>query len=300
MSSLLNASLAENTKEAYSVGIHAFEQFMITNLSDQIWPPPLPHVLVFIAHISASKHAPSTARTYLSGLAFRCKLLGAPDVTQNFLVKKLLSEMAGKKCRVDTRLPITPAVLQKRITALPITCTNQEATLFAAIFSVAFFCFFIIGELILTGKPPCQQVLQMSNVNFKEGGTLLDICLNRSKTDQLGLGAVISLPASHSQLCPVRLLKSYVARRPNFTGPLFCHFGGSPVTRYQFNAVLKKSLLAIGVDVKKYKSHSFRIGAATTASIQGISDEKIKELGRWESKAYKTYIRVPTEQLQCH
>ena len=37
---------------------------------------------------------------------------------------------------------------------------------------------------------------------------------------------------------------------------------------------------------------SFRIGAATYAAEQGISDTKIRHMGRWKSDAFKKYIRI--------
>ena len=52
-----------------------------------------------------------------------------------------------------------------------------------------------------------------------------------------------------------------------------------------------------GVDTKKYAGHSFRIGAATTANHQGISEATIKMLGRWESSAYLRYRKTPRGQL---
>jgi hypothetical protein len=45
------------------------------------------------------------------------------------------------------------------------------------------------------------------------------------------------------------------------------------------------------------KGHSFRIGAATAAAIQGASDEDIQRMGRWKSQAFKRYIRIPVLQL---
>ncbi|KAJ4918189.1 hypothetical protein JOQ06_014324 [Pogonophryne albipinna] len=48
-------------------------------------------------------------------------------------------------------------------------------------------------------------------------------------------------------------------------------------------------------------SHSFRIGAASTAARLGISDQTIQVLGRWSSQAYHTYIRNNLNDLrQAH
>ena len=46
------------------------------------------------------------------------------------------------------------------------------------------------------------------------------------------------------------------------------------------------------LDPNGYKGHSFRIGAATYAAEQGVSDDKIRHLGEWKSDAFKKYIRI--------
>jgi len=119
------------------------------------------------------------------------------------------------------------------------------------------------------------------------------IFLKSSKTDQFGHGTTISISKQqNTSLCPVLLISQYLKERPNYPGPLFCHFERSPLTRYQFSAILKKCLVMIGIDSDKFKSHSFRIGMATTCAIDGMPDEQIKQLGRWESNAYLRYIRI--------
>ena len=87
-------------------------------------------------------------------------------------------------------------------------------------------------------------------------------------------------------------MSSYLKDRPSITGPLFCHFEGTPLSKYQFSALLKKALLFLRIDQSGFKSHSFRIGMATTCSLEGMSDQQIKLRGRWKSAAYTRYIRI--------
>jgi len=51
-------------------------------------------------------------------------------------------------------------------------------------------------------------------------------------------------------------------------------------------------LQILGEEYTRYKSHSFRIGAATNAAIKGVSVDKIKTAGRWKSDAFKSYIQA--------
>ena len=60
---------------------------------------------------------------------------------------------------------------------------------------------------------------------------------------------------------------------------------------YQFNPELSRCLTFCGLDTKKYKGHSFRIGAASHAADKGFSDAQVRTLGRWKSGAFKSYIR---------
>ena len=89
----------------------------------------------------------------------------------------------------------------------------------------------------------------------------------------------------------------FLAVRGDRDGFLFQFKDGRPLTESHFVTEVRELLQQVGVDPKKFAGHSFRIGAATTASRQGISEATIKMLGRWESAAYLLYIKTPRDQL---
>jgi hypothetical protein len=85
-----------------------------------------------------------------------------------------------------------------------------------------------------------------------------------------------------------------VSYRGSNPGALFVFPNGQAVTRQYFTEQLHFALRWCKLDTRYYKGHSFRIGAAKTAASLGASDAQIEAMGRWSSKAYKRYIRIPT------
>jgi hypothetical protein len=58
-----------------------------------------------------------------------------------------------------------------------------------------------------------------------------------------------------------------------------------------FHDILQKSLVFCEVP-GHFKPHSFRIGGATEAKRLGVTDDIIKQWGRWNSNVYLKYIRL--------
>ncbi len=101
--------------------------------------------------------------------------------------------------------------------------------------------------------------------------------------------------------CPRSLLNvtSGTALTPNpspSNHPLFHLRDGFPVSKYWFNKHLNLLLSASGLSPSRLSSHSFHIGAASTAAQSGIPPHIIKILGRWASSAHTSYIR-PDQSL---
>ncbi|XP_067669993.1 uncharacterized protein [Haliotis asinina] len=102
----------------------------------------------------------------------------------------------------------------------------------------------------------------------------------------------ITLDLLSFQICRFGL-KQYLNIHPAQAVSAFIHFDGSNLTRYQFQAVVKKALAFSGLPTNNYISHSFRIGAATSAAANGLGQQVIQKFGRWGSDAFKSYIRLP-------
>ena len=98
------------------------------------------------------------------------------------------------------------------------------------------------------------------------------------------------LGTTNSDLCPVAALLDHLALRGQIPRALFCLEDGRPLKRRVFTA-------SSGLIGTQFNGHSFRIGAATTASAVGLPDSTIKSLGHWSSDAFQGYIRPSPEDL---
>ena len=90
------------------------------------------------------------------------------------------------------------------------------------------------------------------------------------------------------------MLHNLLYPRVNHRSTLICLADGSAVKTEVFTRQLKGALAFCDLDCSSYKSHSFRIGAASLAAENGMSDAQIRGLGRWKSDAFKLYLRSPT------
>lgn len=245
--------------------------------------------------MSAKKLSVATARTYISAISYKLKIQNDSDETQNFLVKKLLEGYRRKSKSNDVRLPITSNILKQIIQSLQLVCNNYyECKLFQAAYTLAFFGFFRVGEMTVKNQKDLGHAIDYEDITMFREENKIQIKIKHSKVDQTGIGQTVTIQNTQfgSEIQPVKIIQEYLAVRPSVQGKLFCHFGGQPLTRYQFTAVLNKVLAKIGLECKRYKSHSFRIGAATSVAMFRMSEEEICVAGRWKSHAYKTYVRI--------
>ena len=139
----------------------------------------------------------------------------------------------------------------------------------------------------------CRSDILIKNLNT------IDIRIKASKTDPFRVGTTIRIIRNDSPLCPVQALLEYIRISPHQSGPLFRFHDGRFLTRTNFAATLNK---VKPPGTKNLSSHSFRIGAATTAAAAGLPRWLIQILGRWTSDCYKTYLRISdhTKNIVSH
>lgn len=293
---MIEAALAPNTKIVYKQALNCFQTFMQSYYNTcSIKDVSLEHIISFVSYLFSIGKAPSSITTYLAALAYYFKMSNIPDFSNHFLIKKMLSGAKRLASSPDVRQPITLDILENLLVAVPhVANSSYQRCLFMAMFIIAFYAFLRVGEITVRSHSN-PNLLLLSNVSFKTiaKASCMIITMTNFKHN-LGKNPVhLEIkPQPIRKFCPVQIMKSYLKVRGVKDGPLFCYGSGRPISRSEFCKVLKSALKFSKLDSHKFKAHSFRIGAATQAHLQGFSDSQIRVMGRWHSESFQRYIRV--------
>ena len=296
--SLLDNALAVSTGKSYQRTIDTFDKFCRSELNlSKLFPADTRAVVSFVAFLFKAGYAHSSIVTALSAISYSHKIRSFVDPTAAFVVNKLLQGASYLRPSVDPRAPITKPVLHSLVKSTPnVTECYYHNAMLSSTYLLAFHAFLRIGEIVVSSLDKAHSVLQLDQVTVSSKE-----CVAIFHSYKHYQGPPVSLVISNikgSLFCPVQHMKSYLLLRGASSGPLYCFPNGSPISRSFFNQHLHKSLIWAGLSTSLYKGHSFRIGAATTAAIMGVSGDDIQRMGRWKSQAFRKYIRIPILQLQ--
>ena len=225
--------------------------------------------------------AHSTISSYLSAISYVHKIKGYRDPTKTFLIQKLLTALSRQRS-ADLRLPITRPVLHELVKSLRHTNSSAfQRCLYSAMFLLAFYGFFRIGELAAKSAGCAASVVQFKDLTFLVHNgqpRMIKIIITTFKHNTNKQPFEILIEREDTlPFCPVQIMVEYCKTRGALPGP-FCQPNLTPVTVYQFHTELSRCLKFCGLDTSRYKSHSFRIGAASHAADMGFSDAQIRTL----------------------
>ena len=291
--------MALNTRSTYTQAWTAFTVFRRCLEFNVEQPASAEQIAEFIGWLSLEGKAPATIAAYIAGISFWHKFKFATDPTNHCLVRQILKGVRRIKRQPDSRAPINDVLFEKILTVLPtLVSSDYERQLFQAAMAIGYFGFLRVSEFTAAGKFDPEPPLLGADVIFKGRSEVL-LSIRRSKNNQTGPPQVVVLPSSKNsnKPCPVRILAGYKKARPPNGQSFLSHYDGSPLTRYQFQTMIKKAGEALGLE-KRITAHSLRIGAATTAYSQAWPEATIMGAGRWRSAAYKRYIRVAPADSQ--
>lgn len=290
---LIQMAWAPRTLQTYQVGMDKFHNFRIKmKARNPCGAANAVEMVRFIASLSLERKAPTTIAAYVSAVSNWHKTNRWDDPCDDFLVKKALKGGSKRKSNTTLREPISIILLAKLVKTLHLVCESKyEVSMIKSAFLLAFFGLFRIGEMVADTKVRAQRsVMLLRDIVIKD--ETLTITVRFSKTDQTGKSSSIVVNGQKGNpLCPVEAVKKFVKRRGTEPGPLFLHYNGSFLSRFQFNKILLMALSIADPKQANIQTHSFRIGGATNAMAKGVPYEKIQEMGRWKSNVAKRYIR---------
>ena len=192
---------------------------------------------------------------------------------------------------------MTRPVLHELIRSLRFTNSSTfQRPLYATMFRVAFYGLFRIGKLATKNMGIVSLVVQFHSLTFlSTHEAKISISNYKHKSSNRPFNIILAREDSQP-FCPVTALLQYCSTRGDPPGPLFCHADYSPISVHQFNCELHRCLAFCGLDMSRYKSHSFRIGGACHPVDKGYPDAQIRALGSWKSEPFKVYLRSTV----CH
>lgn len=219
-----------------------------------------------------------------------------PDPTAEAPLLHYLCNGIRRSTEVSTfkREPITIALLRSVKTELSRDSSlhPQDKLLYWAAFTLAFYGFLRASEYTSPTHHHYDHRRTLLRKDITLTNTSMKVYIKASKTDQYRQTAVVLIGKTGTSTCPINAMRKFLQQSESHRHlPLFTFHNGKYLTRRDVSALTKSLLRLTGANPALYSSHSYRIGAATTAAAAGISEPLIQTLGRWQSTAYKTYIR---------
>jgi hypothetical protein len=270
------------------------------------WPVPEATITKFVLWLAFDRNLNSNSiSTYLAGIrqSHINKGIDEPKIRTD-RISQLLKGKANldREKQKEKRKPVTPDILKlikARINDSSMILIDKRMVWSAV--AILFFGAMRGNELLCRNvqefDPAYTLCTEDVAVIDKEGELgKIQIRIKAPKENKNGGDTIIDIFQTGGDICPVTAFKKWKNMQPIWEAkqPVFRWSSGKPLTSAQLNKLLKERLdgYVVGAD-KWFTTHSFRTGAASMMAILGYSDADIKAMGRWSSRAFETYIRLP-------
>lgn len=287
-------AFADSTKSAYTSQLKVYLDFC-KELGCSPFPASNENLCRYAAYLSRTR-AFSTVQQYMNVIRIAHLELGLPNpLKENWNLKTLLKGIQRGKAGMDYKFPISTEHLHKiKDTLNP---HNVEDCQFWAAVVICFFGLLRISNVTVksTSSWDESKILHRSDITLTPAGMIL--CIRWAKNLQFK-DRVLEVPLPWLQgrrLCPTTAVGQFLA----LTGmvpeeaPLLSYSTPSGLRVLTQNALRKRltSVLPnIGVDPKKYSTHSLRRGGATWLMSAGVPVSAIKVIGDWKSDCVYKYL----------
>lgn len=227
----------------------------------ELLPASIELVAAYLAHLADKGLKVSTITRRAAAIAFAHRRAGSPSPTAAEPVKAVLRGIRRQLgCAVEQKAPATARAIVQLVKRCPDTVVGKRDR-----------AVLLLGFAAALRRSELAELLPTDLTFTPEG---LRVTLRRSKTDQDGEGAEISVPRG-SKLKPIDAIEAWLAVRDESDGPSLFQICDRTVAE-----IVKRYARAARLDPSQFAGHSLRAGFVTSALEHGADLFKVMDVTR--------------------
>ena len=271
----LKNSKAKNTLRAYQADFKDFTKFCLKNSFNSM--PSDPKIIaLYLTHLSSFSKF-STLKRRLASIKVIHRLKGHYIDTKHPIIAENLMGIKRKMgVKQTSKKPILINDLKLIINVINKDKNEYKKLQNKALILIGFAGGFRRSELVS---------IKYEDIEFVNEG--VKILVQRSKTDQTGLGMMKAIPYFQNKIyCPVTSLKDWISHSKISDGKIF------KISDKTVALTIQKYALLAGLDKTKYAGHSLRSGFATSTAETGADERSIMAMtGHKTTQMVRRYIQ---------
>ena len=271
----LKNSKAHNTLRAYQADFKDFTKFCLKNSFNSM--PSDPKIIaLYLTHLSSFSKF-STLKRRLASIKVIHRLKGHYIDTKHPIIAENLMGIKRKMgVKQTSKKPILINDLKLIINVINKDKNEYKKLQNKALILIGFAGGFRRSELVS---------IEYEDIEFVNEG--VKILVQRSKTDQTGLGMMKAIPYFQNKIyCPVTSLRDWISHSKISDGKIF------KISDKTVALTIQKYALLAGLDKTKYAGHSLRSGFATSTAETGADERSIMAMtGHKTTQMVRRYIQ---------
>ncbi len=271
----LKNSKAYNTLRAYQADFKDFTKFCLKNGFNSM--PSDPKIIaLYLTHLSSFSKF-STLKRRLASIKVIHRLKGHYIDTKHPIIAENLMGIKRKMgVKQTSKKPILINDLKIIINVINKDKNEHKKLQNKALILIGFAGGFRRSELVS---------IEYEDIEFVNEG--VKILVQRSKTDQTGLGMTKAIPYFQNKIyCPVTSLRDWISHSKISDGKIF------KISDKTVALTIQKYALLAGLDKTKYAGHSLRSGFATSTAETGADERSIMAMtGHKTTQMVRRYIQ---------
>ena len=271
----LKNSKAHNTLRAYQADFKDFTKFCLKNSFNSM--PSDPKIIaLYLTHLSSFSKF-STLKRRLASIKVIHRLKGHYIDTKHPIIAENLMGIKRKMgVKQTSKKPILINDLKLIINVINKDKNEYKKLQNKALILIGFAGGFRRSELVS---------IEYEDIEFVNEG--VKILVQRSKTDQTGLGMTKAIPYFQNKIyCPVTSLRDWISYSKISDGKIF------KISDKTVALTIQKYALLAGLDKTKYAGHSLRSGFATSTAETGADERSIMAMtGHKTTQMVRRYIQ---------